>query len=971
MLLRVSLLCLLMSFALVSGGCGGAGGDAGDQGGLIISEVMSKNLGSLRAPDGSTPDWIELHNPSGRTIGLEGYMLSEDPRQPDKYVFAGGLIEPGGYLLLYATGKKAGSAGALYLPFRLSGAGEALTLISPEGKVTDQFTVAPLPADVSYGRAGPDVGRDSDKVYFGVPTPGRANGADGKPTAAAAIVPTADTLLINEYCTSNSIYYDETGDTPDWVELYNSGKKPLDLSGCALSDDPSRLDKWRFPEVTLEPNGYLLLFMSGKTTAKADEAKPPGEGPLHVDFRLSAKDTRLIVTDRDGRTMAMAAIEDLPDNVSRGLVPDKPDTWGYFPRPTPGAVNASKSFETLAEAESPASKEILVSEVCARDGASAAGAGGDWVELYNSTDRRIDLAGYGLSDASDKPFRMKLADVSIAPKGTVVIAPKAFSISARGETIMLTDPSGMVEDSFSSGHLRAGGSSGRQIGAGTEGSLERVFFTEPTRGKANTARAYRGYTAIPAITVEGTGGAVVDGLYITSPVSVSIRAAEPDAEIRYTLDGAAPTKTSAVYEGPIRIDSSSVVRAVAIRPGYLASDPVSRTLLKETPHSLPVVSLSGSPSGLIGSKGVLRNAASYAEVPVEFEFYEKNGQLGIDAAAGVELLGSFSRKEAQRSLEIKFRSAYGQDEVTYPFFEGNDVTTFRRLVLRTSGQDWKWTKVRDAFMTRVMQGQVAVDTMDVRNCVVYVNGQYWGLYEIREKLDQHYVASHHGVDPDNVDVIKGEGIRVAGDAKDMKALIAYAKSHDMRDPAAYKYVTDRIDEDSLMDFVIVYSFFNNTDSGNKKWWRVRGEGGQYRWMAFDFDWGLYPSTYKWNCLKGDMLNPGGHGVRDMFSTALQVRLMQNPGFRDKFIRRYAKHLNTTFETDRMLGIYDESVEIIDAEMPRQIERWGAPSSTTAWNESVARLRRITSEKRALQIAILQQDFGLTQAQMKELFPNDF
>jgi hypothetical protein len=413
------------------------------------------------------------------------------------------------------------------------------------------------------------------------------------------------------------------------------------------------------------------------------------------------------------------------------------------------------------------------------------------------------------------------------------------------------------------------------------------------------------------------------------------------------------------------------VKAIAVRPEYLPSDSVSRTLLNETPHSLPVISLSGNPADLVGDRGALTSVASAKEIPVEFAFYETNGRLGIDSQAGVELHGQFSRKEAQRSLELKFRSSYGQNEVTYPFFPDYDVTTFRRLVLRTSGQDWKITKVRDAFMTRVIQGQLSLDTMAVRNCAVYVNGQYWGLYEIREKLDQFYVASHYGVDPDQVDLIKGNNAPVAGSSKDWQELYRYCKAHDLRDPAAYKAVLARIDEESLMDFVIAESFFSNTDSGNKKVWRSRTTGGQYRWMVFDLDWAMFPSTYKSDRLKGDLLDPAGHGSLNLFQTAVQVKLMENRDFREKFISRYAKFLNTTFKTDRTLKILDESVAIIRDEMPREIARWKLPSSMSLWNNQVATLRRITTEKRAMMIASLQKNFGLGQAKMKELFPGDF
>ena len=285
-------LCTVLCLVLIAGGCGNAGSaGAADQGtqagqtedsaqaGVVISEVMSNNVGSLKAPDGSTPDWIELYNAGGKTISLKGYMLSDNARKPDKYVFEAGTMQAGSYLLLYATGKEAVSAGNIYLPFKLSSAGEELILIAPGGKVGDRFTIPALPADISYGRNGEDVTPGATKVYFGEPTPGKVNGTDGKPTAEAAMVPEVTTLLINEYCTRNAALYDEAGDTPDWVELYNSGSEPLDLSGYALSDDLTQLDKWRFPEVSLAPKAYLLLLLSGKTTANTGETKPGLTGP--------------------------------------------------------------------------------------------------------------------------------------------------------------------------------------------------------------------------------------------------------------------------------------------------------------------------------------------------------------------------------------------------------------------------------------------------------------------------------------------------------------------------------------------------------------------------------------------------------------------------------------------------------------------------------------------------------------------
>jgi hypothetical protein len=974
------LLTVILCLAAVLSGCSGEAA-AGTQkspaaqtsagGGLIITEVMSKNTGSLHAPDGSTPDWIELYNSSNKTISLTGYMLSDNPRKPDKYVFEAGSLGAGDYLIVYATGKETVSAGTMYVPFKLSSAGEELTVISPAGKVTDRFAMPALPADVSYGRNGPGPGTGSAKVFYGEPTPDKPNGTDGKQTAEAAMTPQTTVLQINEFCTKNASLYDEAGDTPDWVELYNTSDKELNLAGYGLTDDLTKLDKWTFPEVSIAPKGYLLLLLAGKTDTVQDQTKPDSKGRLHVDFKLNGKETELVVSDNRSRIVATAPVEDLPVNVSKGRAPGKTDTWVYFPRPTPGTANNTASFATLSAAHSTASKDVMVSEVFAMGSPTAEDPQKDWVELYNATDKKISLNGYGLSDSPDDPFRMKLENVSIAAKSTVVVSPSGFGISARGETLLLTDPSGLVHDSFNTGHLRVGMSSGREVSASAATSLDRVFFTQPTKDEPNTSTGYKAYTGVPTITAKTGNGKAVDGLYVTGSATVTITAAEKDAKVYYTVDGRKPTASSTLYSGPFQLEHSSVIKAIAIRPGYLASDPISRTLLNEEPHSLPVVSLSGDPADLSGSGGVLMNAENSSEVPVEFAFYEKDGKLGIDSLAGAELHGQFSKMEAQKSLELKFRSAYGGSEITYPFFPGNKVNTFRRLVLRTSGQDWKITKVRDAYMTDIIAGKLNVDTMAVRYCAVYVNGKYWGLYDLREKLDQFYVASHYGVDPNKVDLIKGNSAQVAGTVKDMTDLINYCKSHDLTDPTAYKSVLARIDETSLMDFIIAESFFSNVDSGNKKFWRVNSGGGQWHWMVFDLDWAMFPSTYKADRLYGDLLDPAGHGSQNLFSTTLQVKLMQNPDFKEKFIERYAKFINNTFTTDRMVTILDGYVDLITDEMPRQIARWGLPSSMTVWQKSVDTLRTITKEKRAMVMEELENDFNLSDARMKELFPGDF
>lgn len=958
---------------------------------LLITEVMSNNSGSLILGENFTPDWIEIYNSGSTPVSLTGYMLSDSARNPDKFIFKTGTLAAGAYLLVYADGNvsdigseplvaAAAALGREVAPFGIDRSGEELLLTGPDGNVADQWNVPEMPADISYGRNGPNPDPNSPKVFFANPTPGTPNSTDGKEKAEEAIEPAVTTLLINEYCSSNSTFYDERGDYPDWVELYNAGRETVDLTGYMFSDNLSRIDKWTFPETKIEPKAYLLLMLVGTDPLRPAPAPVPqtgGEGERverrYVDFKLGPEDEQLLLSDTRGRPVAVASVEDLPSNVSHGRLPDNPETWAYFPRPTPGEANTTASFFSLEAAYSLEAKTVLINEVFAQDVLNPATPAKDWIELYNNTDKPLDLNGYGLSDDPKQPFLQVLNEQVINPKSTLVIEPDKFGISPDGETIVLTNPDGFVEDAFSTGYLRPGNSSGRQLTTGNAaGGLDRFFYVTPTRGKLNNTNAYLTYSEIPRIiAIKAADSVVVDNLYIDQAVKVSLTVSTPDTIIYYTLDGSEPTTASSRYEDPLTVDKSLVVKAIAQQKDNLLSDTAVRTFLKEKPHTLPVVSVSGNPAAILGNNGILINSENYSEVPANFSFYEADGVLGISANAGLELQGQYSRKEAQKSLEVKFRGGYERSDVTYPFFPDYDVNTFRRLVLRTSGQDWQYTKVRDAFMTRVVQEHVEVDMMAVRNCVLYVNGKYHGLYEVREKIDKFYIESHYGVDPDELDLIKGTGIVMAGDTKDYRDLLAYVRANDMRNQAAYQKVMNWIDAESLMDFVIVEAFFSNADSGNKKFWRQRSEDGKWRWSVFDLDWALFPTSFKNNRLKGDLLDPAGHGTGNFFHTVIQVKLMQNPDFEERFINRYANFLNTIFTTENLLKILDENIAIVEPEMERQIARWGKPVSMAGWRNNVATLRRVISEIRKVQINYLQNDFNISQARMKQLFPQDF
>ena len=945
--------------------------------GLYINEVVSSNKYSFVLDDSTAPDWIELYNNSGSAINLKGYGLTDKTSDRYLYEFPNVTIENGEYLVLLCTGTEDSSArdGYLRAGFKISSQGESLILSAPNDVTVQALEVEAMPADVSYG-----LDSNGQYVYFGLPTPGAANEGptNSIPEFTEGVV--SSPIVINEYVYRNSYsILDQDGERSEWVEIKNTGDEAVNIKGYGLSDDADETKKWQFPDMTLEPGQIALVFLDGKDRSVAGEE-------LHANFGLSDMDKTLILSQEFGRSIDAVAVNPNMGQASYGRSTEDQDKWLYYPEPTPGQENTTKGFEEIEQATEKYLPDVHISEVRTNGGVQDDSS--DWIELVNKGSQAVNLSGYGLSDNKDEPFRFIFPDsTTIQPGEYLLVYTKEnppsgslsanFGVDAQGEDVYLAKADGSIIDYMNSGVQYNGMSAGRSESGE---SNERLYFTTPTPGQANSSKTFQTYTKKPVMSQVGG--------YVASGTKISITS-EEGATIYYTTDGSKPTISSSVYSGPVEISKTTPLRAIAAVDGKLNSEVTTENYLIEQAHDIPVVCINSDPDGLFGyENGIMADGPGHthneADFPyqganfwkdwereISFEWFEADGTKGIEFPAGLKIYGQYSRAEAQKSVAIYLRSAYGMSEVTYPFFRDYDVTTFKSLLLRISGQDCKYTKLRDAFFSQVVKDTMDLDYMEYRPCAVYINGQYWGLYNLREKLNENYIVTHHeGTEKGSIDLIKGDNAVRAGSNEDYKALRQYAANHDLSDPKAYEYMCSRIDMDEYMDYLIAETFFTNTDSGNIRVWRDQnGEnGGQYRWMLFDLDWALFPSTYTKNYI-AEYFNPKGHGIADGFSTAIPCGLLKNKEWREKFIERYAWHLNNTFDPQRTEAILYAMKQEIENEMPRHIERWGTPSSVESWNKTVDRLNEICKEKVSITKQHLKEFFGLSDARMKELFPN--
>lgn len=954
-------LLLLLAAAVLLVGCSGGADSHISQAvttQVNINEVMSVNSYYAPLPDGSCCDWVEFYNTSRKPVNLKGCTLSDNERLANKWkISTDFVLEAGGYGIVYLSGRNTvDEQGNLHANFKLSSQGETLLFSNAAGELVQRLE---LPAcslsNVSYGR------NDAGKyVWFAQPSPGSANGGSTADTPDALEFP-ASGLQINEYMTKNTyVIYDSNGQYSDWVELYNSSGEEVSLRGYALSDSQSG-GKWFFPDDAVIPaGGYIVVFCT--------DALSSDPSVYHAGFKLSGGDV-LTLYSVAGTVVDSVEVNDLNPNVSCGRDPTSGE-FRLFAVPTPGRVNSTGSYELMSAVQSAPTSPLYISEaLCVSDNSGKYSR--DFIEIHNASAEDISLKGCALSKSGEgedgKKFTFPSMKIPAGGYQVVYCTGKnstkkdnltaAFKLNQGGEDICLFDSGGHIIDILTTGKQTYSHSSGRANGA--KGGV--VHFENPTPGAANSGTIYEGYAPMPSLSAEG--GYVKAGFQVTIDVPQG-------TTVRYTVSGTDPTERSSVYKGAITVNETTVVKAAAFREGYLPSQTVFATFLVEQEHSIPVVSVASDPYGLFSnSEGILsshvggllagkENYYSDEERPITFEYYE-NGSKMAAFNAMTRVFGETSRKQPQKALAVILSEKCGANEVYYRFFGEYSVDVFSSFVLRPSGQDWMKAHMRDELCSRLARG-MAIDRMEAQPVALYLNGEYWGLYYLREKLNEDYLVHKYGMTKGQIDIVKWERAQQAGSRDGYLELCDYCETHDLTVQKYYDYVCSQIDMDSLMDWWIFETYVANNDTGNVRCYRDQNDG-KWRWMLFDLDYAFTLSTYQKNYVSMYMRGPF-HGQAQC-NNSIPRNLLKNEEFREKFILRYFRHVKTTFAPTRVNAFMDDLSTEMEDEMPRQAERWGSPT-VSYWNYNMKIIKTIAAKKPELAKQQIKEAFRLSDKQVE-------
>lgn len=820
-------------------------------------------------------------------------------------------------------------------------------------------------------------------------------------------------ILINEICPSNvSNKLNENGEYDDWIEIFNDGNSAVNLGGYGLSDIISEPYKFVFPNFDLGPNQKVLVFASGinrtdlsnhwETAVSAQTTwkyfvgtSTPDSNWRNLSFNHSSwasgaggigfgdNDDNTTITQC--KSVMMRKEFFVPDTGNIGSAVfniDYDDGFVAFlngveiARANLGSPGDRPDYNVLASG----SHEAMMYQGHDPDSFYIEG---DFLKSIllpgvNVLAVQVHNQSSGSGDLSAIPFLsfgMLNSTQTFSSTPSWFRAPgfqyfqANFKLSREGETVLLTDNTGFTLDQQDYTRMDPNHSTGRS----SDGSSSWCVFTSPTPLSSNSnSTCYPGYASDPVFSLS-------EGFYSTSK-TLSLSTSSSGAKIRYTTDGSEPTSNSTQYNNSISINSTKTIRVKVFKTGYLPSPTFTKTYFIGEDIDLPVFTVSTAPdnlwnynTGIYATGPNADSAYPYKganfwqdwEKPAAIEYFDKNKvkQAGFDA--NIEIFGNYSQAKPQKSFEIKLSDEMGTPNLEYALFPDKPkIDKIDDFVLRNAGTEWNKVHYRDALMERVMStthsGYLATQPV-----VVFLNGEYWGVYTIHENHDQHWIKNNYDLGKDEIDMLlEGGNITTKFGSDDgFWDMVNYATSQNATGQNYYNDMNDMLDIENFVDYMIAQTYFNNGDwmgdwTNNIKIWRPQESGGKWKYLLYDLDFGLgYSGSVNDNRL-GIARNPNSQNyTSDMFDA-----MLQNTKFKTYFINRYADLINTIYKSSNLISASQEFEDEMRHDMSDHFAKWpsfnGDNFSISTWNSRISAMESFISSRPGKVRGHIQSEFSL-------------
>ncbi len=813
----------------------------------------------------------------------------------------------------------------------------------------------------------------------------------------------AQGIIINEYMTGNrSAIADEDGKYPDWFELYNNSFDALSMNGWTIDDHPSDTIQWAIPPIRLEAFQRLLFFASAKNKGQLapfnETVVRPGDPCRYMvpvaepelgwfwpdidDSGWQRGRFSLGYGDGDDTTIVPATtslyirtdfqVDNVADLRYALLHVDYDDGFVAYVNGAeiaranvdglPPSFDSTSIDEHEAQMYQGGKPEMFFVPNIAqfvRNGRNVLS-----IQVHNNDPASNDLSltpflTLGLNIAPANP-----RGVPDVISGFLLQMHTDFKLASNNDTLVLRNSAGTIIDMIFIDEMPADMSRGRA----PDGSSNWRIFQHPTPGAPNPLTG--GTIATPRPSISPPAG------FYSVPVTVTLTNDSAQAQMFYTLDGSPPSDTSTLYTGAFRLDTSAVVRAIGIIPGELPGNERTSSFIVGTRPTLPVVSLSMNPDDLWNPEtGIYVLGPTYDpeppyrganfwqnwERPVHVEMFETDGSEAVELDAGVKIHGGWTRSFPQKSMRVMARAKYGVGNIAYKIFPDRDITQFESVILRNGGSDWDHTIFRDGLLTGLMKDDYPWISA-YRPSILYLNGAYWGILNMREQMNEQYVAARfNNINSTEVDAFEIWGEKVNGEWNAYTELTDFFNNRDLSDPANYRLAEDMIDVDEFVKYNAVNIYVDNGDwpGNNNRFFRVRLPGEKWHWFLLDLDFGFGlhgDSTWQHNSLADALVADGPAWPNPPYATLFLRKMCQSPVFRAKFINGMADLMNNQFHPDNVLRQMNEKKSALAPEIEKHLLRWNR--NLAEWERKVAEIPPFARNRPAFMRQFVEQQFGL-------------
>ena len=624
----------------------------------------------------------------------------------------------------------------------------------------------------------------------------------------------------------------------------------------------------------------------------------------------------------------------------------------------------------------------------------------DWIELYNSSNNTINLLNYRLSDDSSNLNKWVFPWKSIPPHSFLMVFASGknridttelhtnFKIAKSGENLLLCNSGGEIISSTAPVSLPPDNS----YGCVNDGNQFMCTFKDPTPNISNSG-SYGIYSS-------HTSGFHNDSFYL------SLIQSDDNLEIYYTLNGGLPTINSLTYSSPLHITSNisspytissipttpmegpyplstfiwkepeSVYKANVVRFASFDNDTMRSCVYTktffvdpdiETRYTFPIISLVTDSLNLFDydtgiyipgntfdengfnwwPSGNYHNRGPEWERDIHISYFENDGIIGFETDAGMRMRGYGSTVNPQKSFGVYFRNDYGLNKINFPVFENSNTNKYKRLIFRNSGNDFLFTHFKDALLQGLLMS-LDLELQQFQPAVMFFNGEYWGIHNIREKYDKYYFKYHFGIDEDNINILGICGGIKEGENSDYLELVNFVEVNDMSLNENYLFAKNKVDIQNFIDFQIAEIFYANYDwpCNNFNIWKTNDPGSKWRFLIFDLDYSFgfnINSSFDTHSFEHATSTNNGWPYCEC-SNLLFRKFLENDEFEQQFVDRFAYHLNNTFSSTLVFDSIDKYELLFNPEMVEHIARWGYPPSIDNWQEHIQTLRDFAQER---------------------------